>query len=139
MDFKQIQSIIKNFEKSTMTNLEIETEEIKLKLSKLNELRPTVVEVKEPTKVSVETKSENEANGIEIKSPLVGTYYESDNPNGTPFVKVGDQVAEGDTLCIIEAMKIMNEITAPKAGVVESISVLNGAAVGFDQVLMVIK
>lgn len=139
MDFKQIQSIIRNFEKSTMTHLEIETDGIKLKLSKLNEVVTATIDSKESAKVVVEATSETIANGIEIKSPLVGTYYESDNPNGQPFVKVGDEVNEGDTLCIIEAMKIMNEITAPKSGTIESITVINGAAVGFDQVLMVIN
>lgn len=133
MDFKQIQSIIKNFEKSTMTNLEIETNEFKLKLSKLNDVTEKVI------KHEVTPTVEQSTDGVEVKSPLVGTYYESDKPNGEPFVKVGDEVNAGDTLCIIEAMKIMNEITAPVSGKIEAINVQNGAAVGFDQVIMVIR
>jgi acetyl-CoA carboxylase biotin carboxyl carrier protein len=134
MDFKQVQSIIKNFENSSMTNLEIETSEIKIKLSKLNEKTSTMVETLKP-----EAKDDNRPQGVEVKSPLVGTFYESDTPNGKPFVQVGDTVKEGDTLCIIEAMKIMNEITSPINGTVAAINVKNGAPVGFDQVLMIIR
>lgn len=138
MDFKQIQSIIKNFENSTLMNLEIESEGFKLKLSKnKNELivsapTPSVVNETKPEKIEETTLHE-------VKSPLVGTFYTADKPDSEPFVTVGQSVKVGDTLCIIEAMKIMNEITAQVNGTIKAINIKNGSAVGFDQVLMVIE
>lgn len=77
--------------------------------------------------------------GHEIKSPMVGTFYRSSTPGGKAFVEVGDVVKEGDPVCIIEAMKIMNEIDADSSGTVKRILVDNGQAVEFGQVLFVIE
>jgi acetyl-CoA carboxylase biotin carboxyl carrier protein len=77
--------------------------------------------------------------GREIKSPMVGTFYRSSTPGGKAFVEVGDVVKEGDPICIIEAMKIMNEIDADASGTVKRILVENGQAVEFGQVLFVIE
>ena len=74
-----------------------------------------------------------------VKSPMVGTYYESAEPGSAPFVKNGDKVSKGQTLCIIEAMKVMNTITAPKDGTVAHISCENGQPIEFDQLLLVIE
>jgi len=71
-----------------------------------------------------------------IKSPLVGTFYASSTPNGKPFVDVGQHVKKGQVVCIIEAMKIMNEITSPYTGVIKEVFVRNGDVVGFDHALM---
>ncbi len=76
--------------------------------------------------------------GHEVKSPMVGSFYSASKPGAAPFVSVGDSVNVGDTLCIIEAMKMMNEITADKAGVVKSVLVENGDSVEFDQPLFII-
>lgn len=139
MDFKQIQTLIKEFEKSSMTILEIEDEGFRIKLSKNKNEVSQIVETKEETVKSVEVVKEvEEVKGYPVKSPLVGTYYAQNSPKDKPFVTVGQRVKAGDTLCIIEAMKIMNEITAPVSGVVEEIKVTNASPVGFDQVLMVI-
>jgi len=73
-----------------------------------------------------------------VKSPMVGTFYRSGSPGAKPFVEVGDTVKEGDALCIIEAMKLMNEIESDKAGVVKAILVENGQPVEFGQPLFVI-
>ena len=73
-----------------------------------------------------------------VTSPMVGTFYRSSSPGAAPFVSVGDTVAEGQTLCVIEAMKLMNEIPADKAGMVKEILVENGKAVEFGQALFVI-
>ncbi|HAN58101.1 MAG TPA: acetyl-CoA carboxylase biotin carboxyl carrier protein, partial [Erysipelotrichaceae bacterium] len=81
---------------------------------------------------------EEKAAGTEVKSPLVGTFYDAPSPEAQPFVKVGDQVAQGDTLCIIEAMKVMNEIKAPCDGTIASISAHSEDLVEYDQTLMVI-
>lgn len=77
--------------------------------------------------------------GIEIKAPMVGTYYAASSPGAAPYVQVGDRVSEGDTICIIEAMKMMNQIEAEVSGVVKSIRLQNGEPVEFGQTLFVIE
>ena len=79
-----------------------------------------------------------EVSGEAIKSPMVGTAYLSAEPGGKPFVNAGDSVKAGDTLVIVEAMKVMNPITAPSAGVVKKILISDGQPVEFDQPLIVI-
>jgi len=79
-----------------------------------------------------------EAPGAAVKSPIVGTAFLSPQPGSEPFVSIGDTVKEGDTLLIIEAMKVMNPITAPEAGVVKEILVADAQPVEFDQPLVVI-
>lgn len=76
--------------------------------------------------------------GHAVKSPMVGTFYRSPNPEAPEFVKIGDTVKVGQTLCIIEAMKLLNEIESDKAGVVKEILAENGQGVEFDQPLFVI-
>jgi acetyl-CoA carboxylase biotin carboxyl carrier protein len=76
--------------------------------------------------------------GFEVTAPMVGTFYAASSPGAAPYVQVGDRVSEGDTLCIIEAMKMMNQIEADVAGVVKSIRIQNGEPVEFGQVLFVI-
>lgn len=77
--------------------------------------------------------------GHQVKSPMVGTFYRASSPGAKPFIEVGDQVKEGDTLCIIEAMKILNEIEADKSGTVTRILAENGQAVEYGQPLFVIE
>jgi acetyl-CoA carboxylase biotin carboxyl carrier protein len=77
--------------------------------------------------------------GHVVKSPMVGTFYRSASPGGKPFIEVGSQVKEGDTVCIIEAMKILNEIEADKAGTITQILAENGQAVEYGQPLFVIE
>ena len=79
------------------------------------------------------------ANTLDIKSPMVGTFYGAPEPGAKPYVSVGDKISKGQTLCIIEAMKIMNEIEAEVAGEVVEILVENGTPVEFGQVLMRVK
>lgn len=76
--------------------------------------------------------------GFEVTAPMVGTFYAASSPGAAPFVQVGDRVNEGDTLCIIEAMKMMNQIEADVSGVIKSIRLQNGEPVEFGQVLIVI-
>jgi acetyl-CoA carboxylase biotin carboxyl carrier protein len=76
--------------------------------------------------------------GYEVTAPMVGTFYAASSPGAAPYVQVGDRVSEGDTLCIIEAMKMMNQIEADVSGVVKSIRTQNGEPVEFGQVLFVI-
>ncbi len=79
-----------------------------------------------------------EEDGFEVTAPMVGTFYSSSSPGAAPYIQVGDRVNEGDTLCIIEAMKMMNQIEADVSGVVKSIRIQNGEPVEFGQVLFVI-
>ncbi len=77
--------------------------------------------------------------GHAVKSPMVGTFYRSSSPGAKPFVEVGDAIKEGDTICIIEAMKILNEIEADKTGTVTKILCENGQAVEYGQSLFIIE
>ena len=79
-----------------------------------------------------------EDDGHDIKSPMVGTFYSASSPGAAPYVQVGDRVSEGDTVCIIEAMKMMNQIEAEVSGVIKSIKVQNGEPVEYGQTLFVI-
>jgi acetyl-CoA carboxylase biotin carboxyl carrier protein len=82
--------------------------------------------------------SEAEEEGFLVTAPMVGTFYSASSPGAAAYVQVGDRVKEGDTLCIIEAMKMMNQIEADVAGVVKSIRVQNGEPVEYGQTLIVI-
>jgi acetyl-CoA carboxylase biotin carboxyl carrier protein len=88
-----------------------------------------------PAPAPVETPEED---GFEVTAPMVGTFYAASSPGAAPYVQVGDRINEGDTLCIIEAMKMMNQIEADVAGVVKSIRVQNGEPIEYGQVLFVI-
>ena len=74
-----------------------------------------------------------------MRSPMVGSFYRSSSPDAKPFAEVGQQVNVGDTLCIVEAMKMMNQIESDKAGVIKAILVENGQAVEFDEPLFIIE
>jgi acetyl-CoA carboxylase biotin carboxyl carrier protein len=82
--------------------------------------------------------AEPEEDGFEVTAPMVGTFYAASSPGAAPYVQVGDRVNEGDTLCIIEAMKMMNQIEADVSGVVKSIRLQNGEPVEFGQTMIVI-
>jgi acetyl-CoA carboxylase biotin carboxyl carrier protein len=82
--------------------------------------------------------TETEEEGFLVVAPMVGTFYAASSPGAAPYVQVGDRINEGDTLCIIEAMKMMNQIEADVAGVVKSIRVQNGEPVEYGQTLIVI-
>lgn len=142
MKYSDVLKIIKDFENTSLTSLELEIEDIKVKMTKNTSVVKDVV-ASSPVKEQVEEKlakplKEVHSFGFEVKSPLVGTYYSSASPEASPFVRVGDKVKKGDTLCIIEAMKIMNEISAPTSGTITSIKVKNSDTIGYDQVLMTI-
>ncbi len=145
MDYKQVQSLIKDFEKSALTVLELEFDGVKIKLSKQKEgiLSPsptTIVSSQHSSpKPEFVPATDPSHNFDKIKSPLVGTFYAASAPGNPPFVQVGQRVKKGQVVCIIEAMKIMNEITSPFDGVVEKIEPKSGDAIGFDQVLMLVN
>ena len=128
LDYNQIKDLIKEIDSSSLRVFELEDSDIKLKLSKNDENKPTNdlindVSLSEPslqssnkTTFELNTTEVNDENITIIKSPLVGTYYSSSKPGGDSYVTVGSNVKKGDVLCIIEAMKIMNEITSEVDG-----------------------
>ncbi len=138
MTIKEIQSIIKDFESSPLMTLELEMEGFKLRLSKNKnqEVNQTIIPKEETSVIQTTQKPVQLNQQTTIKSPLVGTFYASSTPNGKPFVEVGSSVKKGQVVCIIEAMKIMNEITSPYDGVIKEIFAKNGDVIGFNQIIM---
>ena len=145
MDTKVIKEIIDIFEGSKVHKLEIEDEEMKIKLEK--EENKIICENIQPRQTNFasnvqqelvnEVKEESEQ-GNWVKSPIVGTFYSKPNENAQSYVSVGDMVKEGDVLCIIEAMKVMNEIKSPFSGKVVKIGKNDGDMVEFDENLICI-
>ena len=91
-----------------------------------------------PAQAAESAPAAAEEDGFPVTAPMVGTFYASSSPGAAPYVQVGDRVSEGDTLCIIEAMKMMNQIEADVSGVIKSIRVQNGDPVEYGQTLFVI-
>ena len=133
LDYNQIKELIKEIDTSSLRVFELENSDIKLKLSKNEEnssykeniINTTSFEnstafkketTTSPEETLVETEELIEENLNIVRSPLVGTYYTSSTPGGAPYVEVGSKVKKGDVLCIVEAMKIMNEITSEVDG-----------------------
>ncbi len=90
-------------------------------------------------KPAAEQKTESAHKGTPIKAPMVGTFYSAPSPDDAPFVKVGDNVSVGQVVCIVEAMKLMNEIEADVSGKITEICVKNGESIEFGQVLMYVE
>lgn len=139
-----IKELIDCLNKSGIDKLSLETKEFKLTLEKNEkEAAPTVVTASEVTAVQVASKksaaSVTEPCGNIVKAPIVGTFYTAPSPDKPPFVKVGQQVKKGDTLFIIESMKLMNEITSDYTGTVAEILIESGQNVEYGQPVMRIE
>lgn len=135
MDFKNVEKIIKIFENSQVTYLDLELEGLKIKLDKRGLVSNSTPMVENKTFVdSMPLVDTNEY----ITSPLVGTYHCSQAVGMKPFVDEGCKVKKGDKLCIIEAMKVMNEITAPHDGTIEKIFASEGQLIEYGQKLFII-
>ena len=91
-----------------------------------------------PQDIKVIDPPQRQVTGHEIKSPMVGTFYRAPSPSSAPFIEVGSKVSAGEVVCIVEAMKMMNQIEADKSGTVDSILVEDGEPVEFDQTLVTI-
>lgn len=131
---KKIKRIIKIFEQSDLTKMEIEFKHVKIKLEKATPQYATEDSSHEAKSASL---SEDFANkGTWVLSPLVGTYYDAPNRTAKPFVSVGDEVKENDVLCVIEAMKIMNELRSKISGKVVEIALTNQSMVQYNQPLI---
>lgn len=155
MDLKYVKSLLKLFDESTATEITIEEEGGKIKLSKKAEkayaqqqyvmpqqFSPSNTQDSAPltSPIGTATVEEDENFGLyEITSPIVGTFYRTPSPDSDPFVKVGDRVEVGQALCIVEAMKVMNEIESDVSGEVVKIVLENAQPVEYNQVLFLIK
>lgn len=136
---------MKAFDASGSSYFEIEDQGFKLKLKKPSEVKvqaaPVTVAPQPSVQVAVETpqiSTEEKVEGDVVKAPLVGVFYSAPSPDEKPYVQVGDKVKEGQVLCLIEAMKMMSEITAPRDGVIKEIYVKNQDVVGFEEQLFLI-
>lgn len=137
MDTNIIRQLIEMFEKSGITDMELEAEGIKLKLGKnMCTAAPAAAEYIAP---APQPQEKPRPSGKQIKSPLVGTYYRAPSAGAKPFVSEGQQVKEGDVVCIVEAMKVMNEIKSPFSGTVTQILPADGDMVQYDDVLLIIE
>jgi acetyl-CoA carboxylase biotin carboxyl carrier protein len=157
MDLRKLKTLIDLVETSGIAELEIQEGEERVRITRA--LAPQPVHYAAPPMAhgapalgahvhvpsqatgavpNAEGAASHAPEGHLVKSPMVGTFYRSGSPGAKPFIEIGDTVKEGDPLCIIEAMKLMNEIESDKAGVVKAILVENGQPVEFGQPLFVI-
>lgn len=136
MNFDDLKKAIEIFKESGLTYMEFEQNGTKIHLEKNGQIVVQKPVVTEETPKAQETKVDD--NKFYITSPLVGTYHQAASQGAKPFVSVGQKVKKGDKLCIIEAMKVMNEITATKSGEITEILVEEGQMVEFGQKLFVI-
>ena len=157
MQFEDVKELISIFEKTDLNEMEVHLDNASVRLdrgqkvssvqvsgaSKANTFNTVVEDIKTASNVAVVEESKSvsavDENARYIKSPIVGTFYQSSTPNGEPFVKCGSYVEQGDIVCIIEAMKFMNEVASEESGIIEEILVKDGDFVEFGQPLFRIK
>lgn len=155
MDIRKIRKLIELLEETGISEIEVKEGEESLRLSRhfpayhhpmdTTHIRPATTVVHTPASLQVAAPAtpavgnETKISGHQVRSPMVGTLYTAPSPDASPFVSVGQTVGVGDTLCIIEAMKMFNEIEADRAGVITAILVTNGSPVEYDQPLFVIE
>jgi acetyl-CoA carboxylase biotin carboxyl carrier protein len=154
MDIRKIKKLIELVEESGINELEISEGEESVRISRGNNTvyasapvaapaapaapAPVVSNAPKAAETS-STSSDGIMSGHIVRSPMVGTFYSAPSPDAPPFVEVGQHVNVGETLCIIEAMKMMNQIEADKSGVIKQILAKNEDAIEFDQPLFVIE
>ena len=151
MDIRKVKKLIELLDESGIAEIEITEGEESVRISRYSAHAPVAAPVvaaapapvaAAPAAVAApaaEAPAEVvDEDGYEVTAPMVGSYYAASSPGAAPYVQVGDRVNEGDTLCIIEAMKMMNQIEADVSGVIKSIRIQNGEPVEFGQVLFVI-
>jgi acetyl-CoA carboxylase biotin carboxyl carrier protein len=150
MDLRKLKTLIDLVSDSNVSELEITEAEGKVRIVKsMGVAAPVVLQqaapvMAAPVAVAAAPVAEapvvaEAAAGHAVKSPMVGTFYRSSSPGSAPFIQIGSVVKEGDTLCIIEAMKILNEIESDKSGTVTQILCENGQAVEYGQALFIVE
>jgi|SRR5690554_5050199 len=158
MDLKEIQSLIKFVAKSGASEVKLETDDVKITIKTGSEERkgetttyvqqipvnqalptqPATPQAPASTEAAPAQPSEEDSKYITIKSPIIGTYYRRPSPDKPNFVEVGDTIAKGDVLCIIEAMKLFNEIEAEVSGKIVKVLADDSSPVEFDQPLFLV-
>ena len=146
MDELSLFKLIDKFEETKLTKLVYEKDGVAIRLEKdninKNELQPVVrtesVAVLPTNDVGSNEKVET-SNCVEIKSPLAGIFYDSPSPTDAPFITVGQMVKKGQVVCLVEAMKLMNEITAPCDGKISKILIKNEDVVSYDQTMVEVE
>lgn len=147
MDIRKIKKLIELITESDVEELEIKEGEETIRISRRSQqvyshtvqaTAPQSQPISAPNTANETQTTANTANPITINAPMVGTFYRAPSPESSPFVEVGQNVKEGDIICIIEAMKMMNQIEADRSGIIQSIDVSDGEPVEFDQVLFTI-
>ena len=149
MDIRKVKKLIELLETSDIAEIEIKEGEEAVRISRNSSVTTTIavptaspVAAPAPSPAGPEAAEEKPApqatSGHVVSSPMVGTFYRSPSPSSPPFVEVGTHVKAGDVVCIVEAMKMMNQIEAEKAGIIEAILVKDGEPVEFDQPLVTI-
>jgi len=154
MDIRKVKKLIELLKESGVGEIEINEGEDSVRISREptiksipnNEsqalMQPENKEIPEEKSASSAKKKKNPSlnqNEFEVLSPMVGTFYACPSPEAPPYIQVGDHVKKGDTLCIIEAMKMMNQIEADVSGNIKSIRIQNGDPVEYDQIIFVIE
>jgi acetyl-CoA carboxylase biotin carboxyl carrier protein len=159
MDLNYLKKLIKILDSSNLNKMEIEEEGLKLKLTKQGDITAVqqysaaspaaavqnqggqAVSKEEPAPENKEeSKPESSSSNLyEVKSPMVGTFYRAPSPDADPFVNVGDSISSGKVLCIVEAMKLMNEIEAEVSGKIVKILVEDAQAVEYNQPLFLVE
>ena len=141
MDIRKVKKLIELLEASDVAEIEIKEGDETVRISRSpatnlpivkntsTQIQSNEIEAEAPQKPTV---------GHAIKSPMVGTFYRSPSPSSPPFAEIGSKVNAGDVVCIVEAMKMMNQIEADRSGTIDSISAEDGEPVEFDQTLMTI-
>ncbi|MCG7872954.1 MAG: acetyl-CoA carboxylase biotin carboxyl carrier protein [Candidatus Thiodiazotropha lotti] len=148
MDIRKVKKLIELLEESDVAEIEIHEGEESVRISRNNSIpaalaAPVAAPAAAPAAAAaaapaVESEPSEEIQGHAVRSPMVGTFYRSPSPGSKPFVEEGQQVSVGDTLCIIEAMKILNQIESDKSGTVRKILVDNGQPVEYNEPLYII-
>ncbi|MBD3815084.1 MAG: acetyl-CoA carboxylase biotin carboxyl carrier protein [Halothiobacillus sp.] len=147
MDIRKIKKLIELLEESGIAEIEIREGEESVRISRGQIAQAAPVQYTLPAAAPASTApspaaqpaAEDQARGTPIKSPMVGTFYRAASPTSKPFVDVGSSVKAGDTLCVIEAMKMFNQIEAETSGTITAILVENGQPVEYDQPLFIIE
>jgi acetyl-CoA carboxylase biotin carboxyl carrier protein len=150
MDIRKIKKLIEMIEESGIAEIEIREGEESVRISRYSSMAPQPVQVLQaPVPAAITAQpgavpqpaeaTADKLTGHIVRSPMVGTFYRSPSPGAKAFVEVGQRVEVGDTLCIIEAMKILNQIEADKAGVIAKVLVENAQPVEYNQPLFVIE
>jgi len=147
MDIRKVKKLIELLEESGLSEIEITEGEDTVRITKRIPKDPKRTEVytstdtiiREPDIAIESTQNNHQNNFHKILAPMIGTFFLTPEPNTEAFVKVGDEISQGDTLCIIEAMKMMNQIESDVNGIVERILVQSGDPVEYDQALFLIR